>query len=206
MEFSSFFLWSTTCWQFDLWFLCLFSVYLYIWNFLVHIILKPALEDIEYYIASIWNACNGVAVWIFFVIVHLRIWNENWPFSVLWSLSAALSQHYLLGLEIAQLEFHQLHKLGLLWCFLRPTWLYNPGSGFRRVITLFWLSKSLRSFFLSFFVSFCHLFLISSASVRSISLLSFTMPIFAWNVPLVFTIFLKRVQVFPILLFSSISL
>ena len=86
MEFSSFFLWSTTCWQFDLWFLCLFSVYLYIWNFLVHIILKPALEDIEYYIASIWNACNGVAVWIFFVIVHLRIWNENWPFSVLWSL------------------------------------------------------------------------------------------------------------------------
>ena len=52
----------------------------------------------------------------------------------------------------------------------------------------------------------CHLFLISSASVRSIPFLSFIKPIFAWNVPLVSLIFLKRSLVFPILLFSSISL
>ena len=52
----------------------------------------------------------------------------------------------------------------------------------------------------------CHLFLISSASVRSISFLSFIVLIFAWNVPLVSFIFLKRSLVFPILLFSSISL
>ena len=51
-----------------------------------------------------------------------------------------------------------------------------------------------------------HLFLISSASVRSIPFLSFTEPIFAWNVPLVSMIFLKWSLVFPILLFSSISL
>ena len=50
------------------------------------------------------------------------------------------------------------------------------------------------------------LFLISSASVRSISFLSFIEPIFAWNVPLVALIFLKRSVVCPILLFSSISL
>ena len=48
--------------------------------------------------------------------------------------------------------------------------------------------------------------LISSASVRSIPFLSFTEPIFAWNVPLVSLIFLKRSLVFPTLLFSSISL
>ena len=52
----------------------------------------------------------------------------------------------------------------------------------------------------------CHLFLISSASVRSIPFLSFSEPIFAWNVPLVSLIFLKRSLVFPILLFFSISL
>src|SRR5574341_432995 len=52
----------------------------------------------------------------------------------------------------------------------------------------------------------CHLFLISSASVRSIPFLSFIEPIFARNVPLVSLIFLKRSLVFPILLFSSISL
>ena len=52
----------------------------------------------------------------------------------------------------------------------------------------------------------CHLFLMSSASVSSIPFLSFIEPIFAWNVPLVSLIFLKRSLVFPILLFSTISL
>ena len=51
-----------------------------------------------------------------------------------------------------------------------------------------------------------HLFLISSATVRSIPFLFFIEPIFAWNVPLVSLIFLKRPLVFPILLFPSISL
>ena len=53
---------------------------------------------------------------------------------------------------------------------------------------------------------FCHLFLISSAPVRSIPFLSFIVPIFAWNIHLISLIFLKRSLVFPILLFSSISL
>ena len=44
----------------------------------------------------------------------------------------------------------------------------------------------------------CHL-PISSASVRAIPFLSFIVPIFAWNVPLVSLIFLKRPLVFPIL-------
>ena len=50
----------------------------------------------------------------------------------------------------------------------------------------------------------CHLFLISSASVRSIQFLSFIEPIFVWNIPFASLIFLKRYLVFPILLFSSI--
>ena len=52
----------------------------------------------------------------------------------------------------------------------------------------------------------CHLFLRPSASTRFIPFLSFTEPIFAWNIPLVSLIFLKRSLVFPILLLSSISL
>ena len=74
----------------------------------------------------------------------------------------------------------------------------------RWVITLLWLSGSWRSFLYNFVYS-CH-FLISSASVRSILFLSFIAPIFAWNVPLVSLIFLKRSLVFPILLFPPISL
>ena len=76
----------------------------------------------------------------------------------------------------------------------------------RWAITSLWLSGSWRSFLYSSSLYSCHLFLISSASVRSIPFLSFIEPIFAWNVPLIFLIFLKRSQVFPILLFSPISL
>ena len=43
----------------------------------------------------------------------------------------------------------------------------------------------------------CHLFLISSASVRSLPFLSCIVPIFAWNVPSVSPIFLKRSLGFP---------
>ena len=60
-------------------------------------------------------------------------------------------------------------------------------SGSRWVITPLWLSGSLRSFLRSSSVYSYHLFLISSASIRSVPFLSFIVPIFAWNVPLVYT-------------------
>ena len=79
------------------------------------------------------------------------------------------------------------------------------GSRWMWVITPSWLSGSWRSFLYSSVYS-CHVFLISYASVRSIPFLSFSDPIFAWNVLLVSLTSLKRSLVFPILLFSSISL
>ena len=78
--------------------------------------------------------------------------------------------------------------------------------GSRWVTTPLWLSGSWRSFLYSSSVYSCHLFLIFSASARSIQFLSFIEPIFAWNVPLVSLIFLKRSLDSPILLLSSISL
>ena len=83
---------------------------------------------------------------------------------------------------------------------------HSRMSGSKWVITPSWLSGTWRSFLHSSSVHCCYLFLISSASVRSISFLSILVPIFAWNVPLVSLIFLKRSLVLPILLFSSISL
>ena len=79
-------------------------------------------------------------------------------------------------------------------------------SGSRWVIISSWLSGLWSSFLYSSSVYSCHLFLISSASDRSIPFLSFIVPIFAWTVSLVSLIFLKRSLIFPILLFSSISL
>ena len=57
-----------------------------IWKFMVHILLKPILENFEHYFTSMWNECNCVVVWAFFVIAFLWDWNENWPFPVLWAL------------------------------------------------------------------------------------------------------------------------
>ena len=57
-----------------------------IWKFTVHILLKPGLENLELYFASVWDEYNCVLVWAFFGIAFLWDWNENWPFPVLWPL------------------------------------------------------------------------------------------------------------------------
>ena len=91
---------------------------LYIWNFSVHILLKPSLANFEHYFASMWDECNCAAVRTLFGIAFLWDWNENWPFPALrpcWVfqiadiLSAALKQHHLLWFDIAQLELYHLH-------------------------------------------------------------------------------------------------
>ena len=75
-----FFRWSNGCWQFDLWFLCLFYIQLDIWKFTVHILLKPGFNNFEYYFTSMRDECNCVVVWAFFDIAFLRDWNEKGPF------------------------------------------------------------------------------------------------------------------------------
>ena len=58
-----------------------------IWIYLlVHLLLKPDLEDFEHYFASVWDEGNCVVVWAFFGITFLWDWNENWRFLVLWPL------------------------------------------------------------------------------------------------------------------------
>ena len=90
-----------------------------IWKFMIHVLLKPGLENFEHYFASMWDECNCVVVWTIFGIAFLWKWNENLPFTVLWPLqsfpnlpsilSAVCSQYHHLGFEVAHLEFHYLH-------------------------------------------------------------------------------------------------
>ena len=113
------FWWSSRCWQFDLWFLCLF--------------LKPAWTSGS----SQFTYCGGLA-WRILSITLLacemsaivQSFELSLALPFFWIrmktdisssvataelskfagiLSAALSQHHLLGFEIAQLEFHYLH-------------------------------------------------------------------------------------------------
>ena len=85
---------------------------------MVHVLLKPCLENFEHYFTSMWDEYNCVVVWAFFGIAFLWDCNESWPFPVLWpllsfpNLLAYWVQHFhsiILGFEIAQLEFHPLH-------------------------------------------------------------------------------------------------
>ena len=92
---------------------------LYIWNFSVQRLqLNPNLKDFVHYLASMWNECNSAVVWTFFgVALFLELkWKLIFSSPVTTAevsrfagiLNAALSQHHLLGFEIAQLEFHHL--------------------------------------------------------------------------------------------------
>ena len=64
-----------------------------IWKFTVHIMLKPGLENFEYYFTSVWDECKCAVVWAFFVIAFLWDWNETdlfqswgqcWVFQICW--------------------------------------------------------------------------------------------------------------------------
>ena len=48
---------------------------LYIWNFSVHILLKPGWKNFEHYFFRMWHECNCGVVWTFFGIVFFGDWN-----------------------------------------------------------------------------------------------------------------------------------
>ena len=182
-----------------------------IWQFFVHLLLKPSLENFEHYFASMWNECNCVVVWTFLALSFFGIgmktdlfqsYDHCWVFQVcqhfecstftasfrIWNSSAGKPSPPLALFVV------MLHKAHLT--------LHYRMSGSRWVITPLWLSGLWRSFLFSSSMYSCHLFLISSPSVMCILFLSFIVPIFVWNVPSVSLIFLKWFLVFLILLFS----
>ena len=51
-----------------------------IWKLMVHILLKPGLENFEHHFVSMWDKGNCAVVWTFFGIALLWNWKEDWPF------------------------------------------------------------------------------------------------------------------------------
>ena len=157
-----------------------------------------------------WDECNCAVVWAFFEIGMktdlFQSCDHCWVFQICWHIecSTFTASSFTIWNSSTRISSP---PLGLFVVMLPKAHLtlHFRMSGSRWVITPLWLSGSWRSFLCSSVYS-CHLFLISSASVSSIPFPSFDVPIFAWNVPLVSLIFLKRTLVIPIVLFSSISL
>ena len=84
---------------------------------LVHVLLKPGLENFEYYFTSMWNECNCAVVWAFFGIAFLWDWDENWPFLTV-TLFTPQSALVLILYYIDALAFNHLILLDLHACVL----------------------------------------------------------------------------------------
>ena len=83
-----------------------------IWNFSVHVLLNPYLENFEHYFASMWDECRCAVVWTSLALPLFEIAVKTdlsqscghcGVFQICWHTEG--STHHLLGLEIAQLEF-----------------------------------------------------------------------------------------------------
>ena len=93
-------------------------------EFMVHVLLKPDLENFEHYFTSMWDECNCAVVWAFFGIAFLWNWNENWPFLVLWpllsfaNLLAYWVQHFhsIIFQDLKQLNWNFITSTSFVCC------------------------------------------------------------------------------------------
>ena len=133
---------------------------LYIWDFLVHILLKPGLENFEHYFTSVWDERNCVVIWVFFGIAFLWDWNERWPFQSCGHCSIfQICWHTECSTYIAS-SFRIWNSstgipspsLALFIVMLAKAHLtsYSRTCGSRWVFTPSWLSGSWRSFCIVF--------------------------------------------------------
>ena len=171
--------------------------------------LKPSLKDFEHNLTSMGDECNCLVVWTSFSSALLGNWDEDWTFQSCdhfwvfqncWHIECNTWITSSFRILNSLLEFHHLHLLYWQQCFLRPTWLHFPEclplGGWPHHcsnlvhLDLFFCSSSMYSF---------QLFLI--ASTTSLPSMSFIVPIFGQNVPLISPVFLKRSLAFPLLLF-----
>ena len=162
---------------------------------MVHILLKPSLEDFEHYFAIMRSECNCEVVWTLFGIVLLGTEMKTylflscghyWVFQICWHIdcSTLSASSFRIWNSPAGIPSP---PLALFVVMLPKAHLisHSKMTGCRWQITPLWLSGSFRSFLYSSSVYSCHLFLTSSSSLRSLQFLSFIEPIFTWNVPLV---------------------
>ena len=143
--------------------------HLYICKFLVHVLLKPSLEDFEHKLASMRNECNCTVVWtslaLFFFGIRMKTdlfqsCGHCWVFQICWHTKCST---FTASFRIWNCSARSPSPPLALFIVMLPKahlTLHSRISGLRWVITPLWLSGSLRSFLYSSSVYSCHLFLI----------------------------------------------
>ena len=179
-------------WQFDLLFLCLLQIQLEPPDVLGSWSLVWRILSITLLACQVNVIC--VVVWTFLALPFFGIGMKTclfqsfghwWVFQICWHIKTTLTaSSFRIWNSSAGIPSPPL----ALFAVMLPKDHYTKHSrmsGSRWVITPSWLLESLRSFLYSSSLHSCQLLLISSASVRSMPFLSFIVPIFPWNVPLI---------------------
>ena len=109
-----------------------------IWKFSVHVLLKPYLENFEYYFASIvwWvQLCGSLNILCHWLSLGLK-WKLNlfqscahcWVFQICWHIECSTLKASSLRTwnSSAGIPSPPI-ALWFYWCFLRPTWLCTSG-------------------------------------------------------------------------------
>ena len=134
-----------------------FSKSMNIWKFMVHVLLKPGLENFEHYFTSVWDECNSVIVWTLFGIAFLWDWNENWLFQsyghcclfqICWHIecSTLIASSFRIWSRSTGIPSPPLTLFVVMLPKVHLT-LHSRMFDSRWVITPLWLSGSWRSFF-----------------------------------------------------------
>ena len=169
-----------------------------IWKFSVQVLLNPGLEMLNITLlacemSTIVQSYEHSLALPFFVIEMktdlFQFCGHCWVFQICWQIEFSTLTASSFRIWDSSTGI-QSPPLALFVVMLpKPTWLHIPGC----LALGEWSHHpgylGLRSFLCSSSMYFYHLFLISSASVRSIPFVSFIVLIFAWHIPLVSLIF-----------------
>ena len=161
-------------------------------KFLIHTMLKPGVQDFKYDEMSATVHWLAHSLVLLFLGIGMKIdlfqfCGHFWVFQICWHMNAKSWWHPPLGIWVVLLEFHHIHLALLTAVLLRDHLpLHSRMSGFGWLTTPQQVSSSLIYFYTVFSVYSFHLFLISSASTRSLQSLHFfplLCPFLGWNAP-----------------------
>ena len=106
-----------------------------IWKFMIHILLKPGMENFEHFFVSIWDECNFMVVWAFFGISFFEIGMKSDHFQLSHGWDFQISCH---------IEYITFAASSMR--------IWNSSTGIKAIIeppvlqwTLHWLSEQMRS-------------------------------------------------------------
>ena len=129
-----------------------------IWNLMVHILLKPCLENFEHYIASVWEEYNCLVVWTFSGITFgigmktdlFQSGGHCWVFQICWHIecSTLTAKSFKIWTSSTVIPSPPLALFIVMFPKAHLT-SHSRMSGSRWVIKSSWLSGSWRSFLLT---------------------------------------------------------